>query len=483
MAIIVPIISEWNPKGLDKSLTDIKRAEGGWSKTGAAFKSAFLPAVGVVAGITLAAKGWITEAEDARQSTRRLEAVFKSMGDTTGAAAKQAEAYATALGNKIGVDDDDIKVTQAKLATFAAVSSAIGRQAGIFDRATAAAHDLAAAGFGDAAGNAVQLGKALQDPTKGITALARSGVTFTAAEKEKIKALTASGHLLDAQKIVLGAVEHQVGGVAAATATSSQKMAVSWANVQEALGTVLLPAFDKLAAILAVIATWVQENSTVVIILVGVIGALAAVVIAVNVAMKLYQTVTILVTAAQWAWNAAVTANPIGLLIVLIVALVAAVIVAVVLIVKHWDKVQAALVAVWNWIKSVFGKVWDWIGDKVGAVTDAIIGAWQKVWDFIKGIFDKIKGVWDSIGGIISSIGGIFGGLSASPAITASAAYTTTYTPTALGSTRTGGGGTPGAVVNVYGALDPESVARQVRALLIDHDVRQGRTPVRRVAW
>src|SRR4029077_11279744 len=210
-----------------------------------------------------------------------------------------------------------------------------------------------------------------------------------------------------AQKIVLGAVEHQVGGVAAATATSSQKMQVSWANVQEALGTVLLPAFDKLAAILAVIANWVQENSTVVIILVGVIAALAAVVIAVNAAMKIYQTVTILVTAAQWAWNAAVTANPIGLLILAIVALVVFRVIAVVLIVRNWDKVKRALLSFWNWVKGVFAHVWDAASAAVGKVTDAIKSAWQSVWDFVAGIFNKIKGIWDSISGFLGHIPGL----------------------------------------------------------------------------
>ena len=70
------------------------------------------------------------------------------MGDTTGEAAKAAEGYAASLSKKIGVDDDSIIAAQAQLVTFGAVSDETARSAGIFDRATAAAADLAAKGFG-----------------------------------------------------------------------------------------------------------------------------------------------------------------------------------------------------------------------------------------------------------------------------------------------------------------------------------------------
>jgi hypothetical protein len=62
---------------------------------------------------------------------------------------------------------------------------------------------MGAAGFGTAEMNAVQLGKALNDPIKGIAALAKSGVTFTEQEKDKIKTLVESNKLLEAQDMVL----------------------------------------------------------------------------------------------------------------------------------------------------------------------------------------------------------------------------------------------------------------------------------------
>jgi len=66
-------------------------------------------------------------------------------------------------------------LTQAKIATFKNVSSQTAVMTGLFDRATVAAHDMAAGGFGEAATNAVALGKALNDPMNGAAAMKKAG--------------------------------------------------------------------------------------------------------------------------------------------------------------------------------------------------------------------------------------------------------------------------------------------------------------------
>ena len=110
------------------------------------------------------------------------------------------------------------------------VSNEAGDGAQVFDRATAAAADLSAAGFGSMDGAAKMLGKALNDPEAGLTALGRAGVTFTDQQKEQIKTLVESGDTLGAQKIILGEVESQVGGTAAASATAGEKISVAFGN-------------------------------------------------------------------------------------------------------------------------------------------------------------------------------------------------------------------------------------------------------------
>jgi hypothetical protein len=95
--------------------------------------------------------------------------------------------------------------------------------------------------------NAVQLGKALQDPIKGLTALSRSGVTFNETEKERIKTLVESNQVGEAQKLILKAIEQQVGGTAEATANASERIKVTFNLLTEQVGMVLLPVFEKFA--------------------------------------------------------------------------------------------------------------------------------------------------------------------------------------------------------------------------------------------
>ena len=206
--------------------------------------------VGSFAAVTVAVRGFINEAEQGQKAEARIRQIATSMdlfGENVGAVTSRLEEYAVATARATGVDDDSIMAAQAKLLTFRELAKSADEVGGSFDRATMAAIDLAAAGFGSAESNAVQLGKALQDPIKGITALARAGVTFTAAEKERIRTLVESNQIGEAQRLVLASIEQQVGGTGEATATASEKMRVAFALTQEEIGNALLPAMTMVA--------------------------------------------------------------------------------------------------------------------------------------------------------------------------------------------------------------------------------------------
>jgi hypothetical protein len=208
-----------------------------------------LPAVGI-AGLVMFTKQVITAGEESKKSDARLRQIATSMGifgDDVGAVTTRLQTYADTMARQTGIDDDVIKKTQAKLLTFKELAASAGSLGGAFDRATAAAVDMAAAGFGEATSNAVQLGKALNDPIKGVTALTRSGITFTEAEKAKIGVMVQSGKMLEAQKFVLAAIETQVGGTAKATASATDRMKQAYGQVQEAIGLALLPMLEKFA--------------------------------------------------------------------------------------------------------------------------------------------------------------------------------------------------------------------------------------------
>jgi len=345
-------------KGVGTKMGGLGRSSGdnfskGFGSSLSKIKNVFMGAVvgGAVANFT---KDLIAAGEAEVSSNRKLENVTKSMGlfgDHAGDVAKRLEDLSGTQQLQLGVDDDTIKSTQLKLLTFANLAKTAGKAGGMFDRASLAAQDLAAAGFGSAETNAVQLGKALQDPVKGITALARSGVTFTDQEKIKIENLVKSGKLLDAQNMVLGAIETQVGGTAAAGVTASDKMKQGFNQIKETLGLALLPTFNKIGdyistKLIPYIKDFIErfkEGKTklnpVFDAIKGFVGfmityknfllPIVAGIVAVVAAFKIYQGIMAIVTAVttvatgvQAAFNFVLDANPIGLIVLAIAALI-----------------------------------------------------------------------------------------------------------------------------------------------------------------
>ena len=242
--IDIPLVSKFDKTGLKQA----QDAFGGFTKNLGKIAGAVAAAFSVRAIVNFA-KESVAVAEAAATAQARLEAVAKAtgvFGEETGAVTQRLAEFAKSQEMLIAQDDVVIKGVQAKLLSFKALSESADEAGGAFDRATIAAFDMAAAGFGSAEGNATALGKALEDPVKGLTALSRTGTVFTEEQKEQIKVLQESGDLLGAQNIILDELESQYGGVAAATADASDKLQIAFGNIKESAGAALLPVFAEL---------------------------------------------------------------------------------------------------------------------------------------------------------------------------------------------------------------------------------------------
>jgi uncharacterized protein YoxC len=232
--------------GLQKKVSGISRGIG-----------RVVGALGITLGFAGIVKGFkdsIAAAEEAKVANQRIDAIAKSMdefGTQTAKVTKRIIDYADSQEMTLGVDAEVIKRTQAKLLTFRNLTKTADNMGGSFDRATIAAIDMAAAGFGTAESNATQLGKALNDPIKGIGALNRAGIQFTEDQKKLIESLVASGKVLEAQDIILSEIEAQVGGTAEATVTASARMNIAFGDIQEKVGAALLPTLEKFSTWLA----------------------------------------------------------------------------------------------------------------------------------------------------------------------------------------------------------------------------------------
>jgi hypothetical protein len=164
------------------------------------------------AGLT----GAIADAQAYEKATAQLKAGIISTGNEAGLSVSGLQAHASALESLAAVDENLIMQSQAVFQTFTNVRNVVGEGNDIFNQATVAALDLSTKMGGDLQGATVQLGKALNDPIKGITALTRVGVVFTQGQKDQIKALMESGDVMGAQKIILAEMNKEFGGAAAA---------------------------------------------------------------------------------------------------------------------------------------------------------------------------------------------------------------------------------------------------------------------------
>lgn len=184
------------------------------------------------------------EARESQKVGAQTTAVLKSTGNAAKVTATHVGVLANAISRKTGIDDEAIQSASNLLLTFTKVRDEVGKGNKIFSQATQVATDMGAALGGDPKSSAIQLGKALNDPVKGIVALTRAGVTFDDKQKASIKTMAAHNHLLGAQKVILKELTKEFGGSAAAQATWGDKATVAWKNLEEQVGLAFQPTFD-----------------------------------------------------------------------------------------------------------------------------------------------------------------------------------------------------------------------------------------------
>jgi len=166
----------------------------------------------------------------------KLGAVLKATGGAAGFSSSELQAHAQALQDVTTFSNDAIVNTEAILATFKNIS---GDE---FKAATVAILDMSAVLDQDAKQGAIQLGKALNDPIKGITALNRVGVTFTKAQKDQIKLFQETNQLAKAQQVILTELESEFGGAAVAMRKTFSGALKGVANDFQDLGKVVVGA-------------------------------------------------------------------------------------------------------------------------------------------------------------------------------------------------------------------------------------------------
>lgn len=198
------------------------------------------------------------------QNEAKLAAVLKATGNAAGFTADQLKKQASELQSITTFGDESIISMQAVLATFKDIKG------DNFKAAEAAILDMSQVLGQDLQSSAIQVGKALNNPTKGISALSRVGVSFTEQQKEQVKAMQAAGDMAGAQAIILQELQSEFGGAAEAAAKAGGGPLKQFHNVMgdlfEAIGGLILPAIDtfagRLTGVLGTAITWLQGHTS-----------------------------------------------------------------------------------------------------------------------------------------------------------------------------------------------------------------------------
>ncbi|MEG3165537.1 phage tail length tape measure family protein [Sphingomonas sp. PB2P19] len=340
-------------------------------------------------------KSSIPAAVESQQALAQVTAAVASMGAASGRSVAQLQEQAGALQSLSNFDDDDIlKSVTANMLTFGNVSGEA------FDRAQLAAINLSARMGTDLQSAALMVGKALNDPVKGLSALGRAGIQFTADQKEQIKAMVAGGNAAGAQAIMLRELERQFGGAAKAQrdATPDAAMQEQWRTLQENIGAVALKVMPPLLSAVTSLATAFNNvDPTVQTFIIGAVAVAAALgpitvgiggmVSAFGLVLPALAPVATFLTAVLIP--AAIATAPVWAPIALAVGAAAG---AFALLVKYQPQIDAFGVAVVTRMKALYDGVKTWLFDKLNVIFDSVRAKVSGVGDAFYKLWDRVVG-------------------------------------------------------------------------------------------
>lgn len=326
----------------------------------------------IVALGTLAVKAFA----ETQAVTAQTVAVIKSTGGVANVTKKHVQSLANTIESYSGFSDEAVRSGENMLLTFRNIRNETGKGNNIFDQTTTILSDMSRVFGTDASQAAIRLGKALNDPIKGVTALTRVGVTFDQHQKDQIKHLVESGHLLDAQKIILKELTLEFGGSAKAFGQTAagqfeigkQKINDAMESIGHSIVLVAGPIMQKLANGIGNIMRWFDKLSphmkNMVLLGIALVAALGPV-----------------------TYILGTLATAIGFLLTPVGAIVAALAILV------WIFRKQLLVAVKEAVK--------WLQAHLGAAIKELQGEFKKFMDILETLWRHLKGplleVWKTI--------------------------------------------------------------------------------------
>jgi hypothetical protein len=284
MALIVPILTSFDGNGIKRAVADFKRLKTSGEKAGFVLSKAFLPAVGALAGLAVAAGKSVQAAIQDEAAQASLARTLRVSANATDATVISVEKYISSLGKQVAISDDEARPA---LATLVLATKDVAKAQALM----AIAIDTAAATGKPLADVSQAMSKGFAGNTKGLKQLSpelfkliKDGAS--AAEAFAILEQNFSG----------------AGEMAAGTTAGQLKiMQIQFKETSEAIGVALLPVLEAVLPYLQKLGTFVEDNTPLIIGMGVGIGVLSAAIVALKIAM-------VISTAASFALAAGLTA-------------------------------------------------------------------------------------------------------------------------------------------------------------------------------
>jgi uncharacterized membrane protein YjjP (DUF1212 family) len=319
-SVLLPIVSEFDGKGVSKAIKQFEQLETVGQKAQFAIKKAAIPAAAAITGIAVALGDATKAAVEDAQEQAKLKVSLQNVTGASDAQVKATEDQISAMSRASGIADTDYRKALEALTRGT-------KDVGVAMKDMNLVMDIAQSLQMDSSTVADALAKAYQGNFKALRTLSPEMATMN---KE--------GASLDEVMAVLGGT---FGGAVAANAeTAAGKLAImknSISETKESIGAALLPVLEAVLPYLQKFADWAQNNPEAFLFIAGAIGAVAAAIVATNIAMAL---------------------NPFSL----IAAGIALLVVGLVVAYKKFEWFSTGVKAVVNGIISVF-EIWanSWI--------------------------------------------------------------------------------------------------------------------------
>jgi hypothetical protein len=329
MAVSIPIVSEFDSKGITKAINEFKSLEGAGAKAQFALSKAALPAAAAIGGLAVVI-GDATKAAIEDAKAQELLALAIEKNTLAGEAnVRAAEAYIEATMMSAAVADD---VLRPALATLVQTTGDLQYSQELLN----ASLDISAATGTELSAVTDAVAKAYAGNTKALGNLVPS-----------VRGLIKDGASLDE---IMQALNATVGGAAVVAANSAEgrmkRLSLTIGETKESIGAAFLPILEKLLPYLQRFAEYAQNNSDTIVKVMLAVGALASAILVLNTAVKV-------ITASQIVLNAVMAANPVGLVVVAVAALVAGFMV----LVEKTGSIKNAFAAMGNFIIGIFENI------------------------------------------------------------------------------------------------------------------------------